>query len=56
MLVPMLWFFLDEGLQKVKARVPKELKINVISKKKISYESKQEIKENELAAPGAFRF
>jgi len=35
MLVLKLWFFLVWGLQKVKARVPKELKISVISKKKV---------------------
>jgi len=35
MLVPKLWFFLVGGLLKVKARVPKELKISVISKKKL---------------------
>jgi len=35
MLVPKLWFFLVGGLKKVKARDPKELKISVISKKKV---------------------
>jgi len=45
MLVPKLWFFLVGDLQKVKTRVPKELKISM---KKVSYESKQEIKAQEM--------
>jgi len=40
MSVPKLWFFLVGGLQKVKARIPKELKISVISKKKVLYNNK----------------
>ena len=36
LLVPKLWFFLDRGfVKKVKAKVPKELKISVIRKKKV---------------------
>ena len=64
MLVAKLWLFLvGRFVKKVKAKVPKELKISVIRKKKvlcnskinkvwlvkkINYESKQEIKVQEM--------
>ena len=47
-LVPKLWFFLFGGLQKVKVRVPKELKISVIRKKKVLCNNKIRLDERQL--------